>query len=226
MLSLIKSVRLVTLFVLLFSCTGKSQNNAIEIDKIFQVFNQWKKDVLKEGTYIETCPTIEEFEAITDTSKYEKLSYAHILPKYFSVSFRDFNGDGKQDALFSYADFLCMGNALGAIPGWLTNRSGGFLLVISNYEGYKIANNEIDISKIEQVVQNKLKATRISISFNEICDINSIRGICKVWSNENDGFLGMCCPDKLFLITINTDENKIWLDINDYVNQTEFGISF
>lgn len=209
----------------LFSCNSQSQNIETENDKIFNEFNQWKSDVLKKGIFVDSCPTPEEFEAIKDTAKYNKLQNAQILPKEYSVSFGQFNDDNKIDALFSFSNLTCgIKNelAIRSIPG--IKKARNVILIESTPDGYEVSENIINFENIEQVIQKGLKAINASISITEIYKENSLRGVCKVWTREN--FKGQCCPDKLFILTVDTKEKKIWLHINDYEYQTEYEINY
>lgn len=188
-------------------------------------FNEWKKEALRNGAYVDSCPTSEEFELIKDTAKYNRLQNAHILPKEYSVSFGQFNDDDKTDALFSFSDFSCgIKNelAIRSIQGLKKERN--LLLIESTPDGYKILENVIDFENIERTVQKKLNAINVSISISEIYRQNTLKGVCKVWTTENSK--GLCCPDKLFLISIDTKDKKVWLHINDYEYQTEYEINY
>lgn len=211
--------------IFLKSCAGQTANDT-NIEKIYKVFNQWKKDVINDSTYLEKCPTTEEFESINDSVRREKLMNAHILPKTNTVSFGDFNGDNKQDALFSFPDYICYGFALGALPAWLINRPANFILITSNFEGYKITTKEIDDGEVSEAIRKSFKASGVSLSFTQIEGKDLISGTCKIWSDENsDSYLGLCCPDKLFFFTVDTYKRKISTYINEGESQS-FDIAY
>lgn len=216
---------LFTFLVLLTSCTGQTVGET-DIDKIYKIFNQWKKDVISDSTYLEKCPTTEEFESINDSIRHEKLMNAHIFPTTYTVSFGDFNGDKKQDALFSFPDYICYGFALGASPAWLSNRPANFILITSNFEGYKITTKDIEEGEIHEAIRKSFKASGVSLSFTQIEGKDLLSGTCKIWSDENsDSYLGLCCPDKLFFFTVDTYKRKISTYINEGESQS-FDIAF
>jgi hypothetical protein len=226
-MTLIKSLSFIIFIILPFNSI-KSQNTEVETDKIFQVVSQWKKEVLKAGTYVEICPTKEEFDSfIDDNTKHEKLTNAIILPEDFTVSFGYFNGDSKKDALFSYRKATCYNNSIGRVTANSKNPNGGFLLVTSNYDGYKITNEKIDLDKVIAALYTKLQLIQVSISLTEIGGQGIVSGTCKGWASVNDGGKGLCCPDVLYFITIDTNQNKIWLHISDeYWNDSLITFSY
>lgn len=226
MVSFLKTVTLLILSTLFTSCGGKTQNIQSENDKIFEVFNQWEKKVLRDSTYLIKCPSVDDFESINDTARVEKLSRAHILPESYTVSFGDFNGDKKMDAIFSFPDYTCYSNYIGREPTNGYNRTGSFILVTSTFDGYKNSTDEIETNMIANAIQRKFKASNVSISIEKIEGEDLISGTCKIWVDSgNKDFLGDCCPNYLLFITINNAQRKLSAYINE--NESEaFDISF
>ncbi len=216
----------ITLPFLFASCKAQTKQTTSDIDPIFQVFFKWKNDVLVNGSFVEVCPTVDEFEEIQDSSKYKQLSEANLFPKEYNVSFGYFNNDHKIDALFSFQNTICYGNAIGAIPPWLYNRPNYFVLITSNYEGYRISSNLIDVDKITTAIQKEVKASSVSISFEKIEGNGILSGTCKIWPDEKDeNFEGLCCPSTLVFFQVDNNNRKISLFIND-TSQEDYSLNF
>lgn len=226
MISLIKTGTITLSIILLLSCSSNTSENPSESkvssksekDKLFGVFEQWKKQVLNDSTYLLNCPSVEDFETLGESVRAEKLSQAHIFPENYKVAFGDYNGDKKEDALFSFPDYICYSSYIGRTPPNGYNRSGSYVLVTSTFDSYKNSSSEIDIEKIEIALQNKFMASRVSVSLDQIDGENILSGTCKIWlDRENINFLGDCCPSYLLSITVNNGQREI----STYINEDE-----
>ena len=223
--SYIKHFILITFYLLVFSCTNKDKIIENTNDRINYEFNEWKKLALKNGYLIDYCITSEELEAIQDTAKYNRLQGSYFFPNKYTVSFGDFNNDDKIDALYSFSSYTCDIKSeltVRSIPGIQPDRI--LVLIKSDGDGYTVVENIINHNKVEQQIQKKLKAIKVAVYINEIYDENILTGVCKIWSS--DGSQGLCCPDKLYQITIDTKEKKIWLHINNYENQAQYELTY
>ncbi len=218
--------KLIGLFlsISLLSCNDKASTtqseihkpNSTETDKIFETFEQWKKKVLSDSTYLLECPSVEDFETMGESARAEKLSQAHILPENYIVSFGDYNGDKKIDAIYSFPDYICYSNYVGHAPTNSYNRTGSFVLVTSTFDSYKNSSNEIEVEKIEKAIQKKFRASRVSVSLEKIDGEFLVSGTCKIWLDlNNKNFLGDCCPNYLLKVTINNGQREISTYIND-----------
>ena len=203
-----------TIVFLVYSCNS---NNGVKKDNelIDDKFYEWKNEALKNKIYVYSCPTSTELESIENTAEYSKIQNARILPKEHSVSYGYFNDDDKIDALYSFSSCTC-GDKIEletrSIPGFTFDND--LIMVESSSQGYNVIVDIIKTSKIEDIIKTKLSAIKTSLSINEIYGKHLLKGTCKIWSSENSE--GLCCPDKLYLITIDVNDKKIWLHINDY----------
>lgn len=214
-------ITLIIVSISFSACKAQTKQKPSDIDLIFQVFFKWKNEVLDEGIFVETCPTIDEFEEITDTLKYKQLSNANIFPKTYNVSFGNYNNDNRVDALFFFDNSICFGNAIGAYPPWLYNRPNYFVLVTSNYEGYRISSKEIDVNNITIAIQKKIGNSSVSVSFEKIEGKGLISGTFKAWPDENsNNYEGLCCPDKLYFFQVDIDNRKISIFISDSAKES------
>ena len=221
MLSILKKTNWLLLGIIFFSCNSHAQKKESENEKLYSRFAEWENNLIQSGEYVNDCPTAEDFEKISDKSKYNRLDRAKILPKNYSTSFGYFNDDDQIDALFSFSTYTCgIKNELTVrtLPGLEPEKV--LVLVQSSPEGYKIKEKPINIQAIEALIQKKLQTKKISIDINKIYRNNSLTGICKIWLDD------ICCPDTLYNITISLEEKKIWLHINSYEVQSLYEFDY
>ncbi|NDW09429.1 hypothetical protein [Dysgonomonas sp. 520] len=187
--------------LLSFACNSsnkqESYNSLFDLsdwNKVKEVFNQWRKQEIKKGYFVENClSNPEEFiNKYGDKWETDSLRYAlpNLLEKFNSdidTCMVDINLDGKQDVIFKINPIDCVNGASTHPPL--------YILVVSSKNSYIIDNT--CISKVKTAIRDYTKQlSNREYQWFQIDSIRNDKGIIIISGNSsiylNDD--ANCCP--------------------------------
>ncbi|NDW09321.1 hypothetical protein [Dysgonomonas sp. 520] len=181
--------------------SSKKENNNSMFDlsdwnNVKEVFNQWRKQEIKKGYFVESClSNAEEFinkygdKWETDSLRYALPNLSEKFNSDIDTCMVDINLDGKQDVIFKINPIDCVnGNGASAHPPL-------YISVISSKNSYIIDNT--CISKVETAIRDYRKQlSNREYQWFQIDSIRNDKGII-VMSGNSSIYLNddaNCCP--------------------------------